>query len=198
MRLGGEDHVVAAVEPMADQRRNQAGRMLAVAVHEQHGAKPGVIEARHQRRLLAEVARQRHDLHVEHLGRQAVGDRKAVVAAAVVDIDHFGRKPARLAQLPRDLDQAIVQPRKAGALVEHRHDDRQPGFGPALSAPVGRHRSRVGSASRPCSWVRSIAHDRAIYSATASPVAAPHDYHGISTAYAFRFAAPRKRSKRCR
>ena len=129
VRLGGEDHIVAAVEPMTDQRRNQAGRMLTVAIHEQHGAEPRMIEARHQRRLLAEVARQRHDLDVQRLGRQGLRHGQAVVAAAVIDIDHFGRKTARLAELPRDLDQAIVKPRQADALVVHRHDDRQAGRG---------------------------------------------------------------------
>ena len=39
--------------------------MLAVAVHEQHGAEPRMIEAGEQRRFLAEIARQRDDLHVE-------------------------------------------------------------------------------------------------------------------------------------
>ena len=39
--------------------------MLAVTVHEQNRAEPGVIEAGEQRRLLAEIARQGDDLHVE-------------------------------------------------------------------------------------------------------------------------------------
>ena len=33
--------------------------MLAVAVHEQHGAEPRVVEPGEQRRLLAEIARER-------------------------------------------------------------------------------------------------------------------------------------------
>ena len=65
VRLGGIDHVAAVIEPMADQCLDQSRRMLAVAVDEQHGAEPGVIEAGEQRRFLAEIARQRHHLDVE-------------------------------------------------------------------------------------------------------------------------------------
>ena len=94
MRLGGVDDVVAVIEPVRDQRLDQAGRMLAVAVDEQHGAEPGVIEAGEQGRLLAEIARQRDDLDVERPGRQRAGDAAGCVAAAVVDIDDFEREPA--------------------------------------------------------------------------------------------------------
>ena len=103
MRLGGVDHVVAVIEPVADQRLDQRRRMLAVAVDEQHGAEPGVIEAGEQRRLLAEIARQRHDLHIERRGRQRAGDRKRIVAAAVVDIDHLAGEPALGAERARHL-----------------------------------------------------------------------------------------------
>ncbi len=45
--------------------------MLAVAVHEQHRAAPGMVEPRHQGGFLAEIARQRHHLNVERRRRQA-------------------------------------------------------------------------------------------------------------------------------
>ena len=51
-----------------------------------------MIEAGEQRRLLAEIARQRHHLHVERFGRQRARDRERVVAAAVVDIDRPRRQ----------------------------------------------------------------------------------------------------------
>ena len=63
--------------------------MLTVAVDEQDGVEAGVIEAGEQRRLLAEVARQRDDLHIERCRRQAAGDCESVIATAVVDVDHF-------------------------------------------------------------------------------------------------------------
>ena len=44
--------------------------MLAVAIHEQHGAEPGMIEAGEQGGLLAEIARQGDHLDVERHGRQ--------------------------------------------------------------------------------------------------------------------------------
>ena len=86
--------------------------MLAVAVDEDHGAEPRVIEAGEQRRLFAEVARQRHHLHVERARRQRPRNRKRIVAAAVVDIDHFTGKSAVGAKRPRNLDQPGVQAHK--------------------------------------------------------------------------------------
>ena len=74
---------------MADHRPDQRGRMLTVAVDEQDGVEPGVVEAGEQSRLLAEIARQRDDLHVERRRRRAMGDRESVVAAAGVDVDHL-------------------------------------------------------------------------------------------------------------
>ena len=72
MGLGGIDDVIAVIDPVPDQLLDEVGGMLAVAVHEQHGAAPGVIEARHQRRFLAEIARQRHHLDVERFGAKAL------------------------------------------------------------------------------------------------------------------------------
>ncbi len=89
MRLRRVDHVVAVIDPVRDQLFDQRRRMLAVAVHEQHRAAAGMVEAGHQRGLLAEIARQRHHLEVERVGGQAARDRQRVVGAAVVDIDHF-------------------------------------------------------------------------------------------------------------
>ena len=110
MRLGGVDHVVAVIEPARDQRLDQIGRMLAVAVHEQHGAEPGMIEAGEQRRLLAEIARQRDDLDVErHRRGSACGDLAGVVAAAVVDVDDLAGEPALDLEHARHLGDALVQ-----------------------------------------------------------------------------------------
>ena len=62
--------------------------MLAVAVHEQDGAEPRMIEAGEQGRLLAEIARQGDHLDVDAVGRQARARSSSVcIAAAVIDID---------------------------------------------------------------------------------------------------------------
>ena len=114
---------------MPDQGRNQCRRMLAVAVHEQHSTEPRMIEAGHQRRFLAEVARQRNDLNVEGLGWQRLRHSQAVVAAAVIDIDHFGREAALLPEPAGNLGEPGVKPGKAGALVEQGNHDRQTGLG---------------------------------------------------------------------
>src|SRR5262249_34169419 len=72
---------------------------------------------------------QRNHLNVERLRRQSVGDRKAVVAAAVIHIDDFARKAALLPQLPRDLRKLGMKARQAGALVKQRYDDGQADLG---------------------------------------------------------------------
>ena len=68
-----------------------------------------MVEPGRQRRLLAEIARQRHHLDVDRLGRQPLRHGEAVVAGAVVDIDHFGGEPALLPKLARDLDQIACE-----------------------------------------------------------------------------------------
>jgi len=80
MRLGGIDHVIAALDPVADEIFDQRRRMLAIAIHEQHGAATRMIETGHQRGLLAEIARQRDHLNVERVRRQRAGDRKRRIA----------------------------------------------------------------------------------------------------------------------
>ena len=110
---------------MADQRLDQARRMLAVAIHEQHRAQPCVVEAREQRRLLAEIARQRHHLDVCARGRQRLRDLERRIPAAVVDIDDLRLQAAGLAQATGDLGDPLVQCGEPAGLVEQRHDDRQ-------------------------------------------------------------------------
>ncbi len=84
--------------------------MLAVAIHEQHGAEPGMIEPGEQGGFLAEIARQRDDLHIERQGRQGPGDVAGVVGAAVVDIDDLDRQIVFALQKARHLGDALVQP----------------------------------------------------------------------------------------
>ena len=96
MRLRRIDDVVAVIDPVRDQLFDQARRMLAVAVHEQHRAAPGMVQPRHQRGFLAEIARQRHHLDVERVGGKRARDRKRGVGAAVVDIDHFAGEAVAL------------------------------------------------------------------------------------------------------
>ncbi len=127
MGLGGEDDVIAAVEPMADQGFDQRRRVLAVAVHEQHGVEAGMVEAGEEGRFLAEVARQRHDLDVQRARGQALRDRQGLVAAAVVDINHLAGERAGGAQLTGDVDELGMQARQRAGLVVQRNDDRKPG-----------------------------------------------------------------------
>ena len=102
-----------------------------LAVHEQNGAEAGMVESGQQRRLLAEIARERDRLEVEAVGAEPLRCGKRPVAAAVVDIDHLGGKPARRLQAAGDLDDTPVQTRDVAGLVEQRHHDRQAGLGAA-------------------------------------------------------------------
>jgi hypothetical protein len=53
----GIDDVVTVIDPVTDKLLDQISRMLAIAVHEQDSAAGGMIQPRHQRGLLAEIAR---------------------------------------------------------------------------------------------------------------------------------------------
>ena len=98
MRLGGIDHVIAAIDPVTDELLDEVGRMLAVAVHEQHRAAPGMVQSRHQGGFLAEIARQRHHLDVERIGGKPARDAERRVGAAVIDIDDLAGQPVALPQ----------------------------------------------------------------------------------------------------
>ena len=154
MRLGGIDHVVAAIEPMADQLLDQVRRMLAVAVHEQHGAAPGMVEARHQARLPC-----RNCATATPPGRRARRPASpramasVVVGAAVVDIDDLAGEAVALPQRLGEAAEPVVQRREPGRLVVQRHDDRQPlrrssGRGGGQARNVGTQRHRSGSTIR--------------------------------------------------
>ena len=63
--------------------------MLAVAVHEQDGAKARVIETGKERCFLAEIARERNGLHIECFCRKTLRYGERGVAAAVIHVDDF-------------------------------------------------------------------------------------------------------------
>jgi hypothetical protein len=134
---------------VSDKLFDDIGRMLAVAVHEQHRAAPGVVQPRHQGGFLAEIARQRHYLDIEHVGGKPARDIERAVGAAVVDVHHLASQPVTLAQLAGQLAKPRVQRGKPGGLVIHRHDDRQPlrrgiGGGRGQSGNIGTEHHRSG------------------------------------------------------
>src|SRR5262249_26377492 len=124
--LGRVDHVIAVVEPMRDELFNECRWMLPVTVHEQHGPQAGMIEAGEQRRLLAEITRERDDLNIQIVGWKRTRGRERGIGAAVVHIDHLGGKVACCLECAGDLDNASVKRRETVCLVEQRHDDRKP------------------------------------------------------------------------
>src|SRR2546429_1773889 len=104
--------------------------MLPIAVHEQHRAQPGMIEAGEKRRLLAEITRERDDLDVEAFRWKFTRGGERGIAAAVVDIDRLGRKGALRLERARDFEDAGVKGREIVGLVEQRNHDRKPGVRP--------------------------------------------------------------------
>ena len=155
MGLGGVDHVIAIDQPMLHQLLDQRRRMLAVAIHEQHRAIAGIIEPGHQRRFLAEIARQRHHLHVERRrGGQAAGDHQRIVGAAVIDINHLAAQPVALLQRGGQRLQPFVQLPQPRRFIVERHHQIQRLLRrcrlPAGGVNSKRHRSgprRISSAS---------------------------------------------------
>jgi hypothetical protein len=111
---------------VADQPLDDVRRMLAVAVHEQHRAAPGVVQAGHERGLLAEIARQRHHLNIERIGGKGACDREGGVGAAVVDINDLAAKAVAPAKRRCQFAEPLMQRCQPGRLVVQRHDDRQP------------------------------------------------------------------------
>ncbi len=89
--------------------------MLAVAVHEHHGAMARVVEAREQSRFLAEIARQRDDLDIEAVGCKSASEDERRVSTAVVDIDHLGGETAHRLEPACDLDDASMQAERLSA-----------------------------------------------------------------------------------
>jgi hypothetical protein len=105
--------------------------MLPVAIHEQDGAETGMIEPGEQRRLLAEIARQRDDLDIETVGRKLACGGERPIAAAVVDIDDLGGKAASRLERARDIDNASVQRGEIVCLIEQGNHDGDAGVRPA-------------------------------------------------------------------
>jgi hypothetical protein len=126
MGLGGIDHVVAAIDPVADKLLDQVGRMLTIAVHEQDRAAPGMVQSCHQRGFLAEIARQRHHLNVNGVGAKSARNTERGVGAAVIDIDNLAGQAVALPQRFCHFTKPRVQQCQPGRLVIKRYDDRQP------------------------------------------------------------------------
>ena len=155
MRFGGVDHVVAVIEPMADQLFDQRRRVLAVAVHEQQRAVAGMLQAGHQAGFLAEIARQRQRLNVETDRRQVARDRIGVVAGTVVDIDDLDPQAPRCAQLLGGFAQPRMKGRQIVGLVVAGHDDGKAGLG-ALSRGVALTCDFPAGADRHCALIPAL------------------------------------------
>ena len=131
-----------------------------------------MIEAGEQRRLLAEIARQRHHLDVERVGRQrAARSRASRRGCRRRHRRPRSARPRVCLEAPRDLGDARVQrgrpaaSLKTGTTIERPASARPRGRGAAPVPPgqahrIGRHSACLSS---------RLAPPRRIYSAAAAP-----------------------------
>ena len=96
-------HAVGAAAPLADHLPDQLRRILQVSVDHHDDITGRVLEARRQRRLVSEVARQVNHAHARVLVGELIEDLGAAIGAAVVDEHEL---------------EVIVGSRRAGALNE--------------------------------------------------------------------------------
>src|SRR5918995_4450531 len=135
--LPAGDELEALVE-LAHQGGDLTGVVLAVAVECDDDVAGAVLEARPERRRLAEVSAQPNQAHGLVLGGEAFEELGRAVGRAVVDEDHLPRKPKRVART-LDLGQQLREPI---ALVQDGHDHRQlrrPRLGHLRRWPFARH-----------------------------------------------------------
>jgi hypothetical protein len=93
-----------------------------------------MVEAGEKRGLFAEVARQRDDLDIEPVGGKLKRCGERAVAAAVIHVNHLGRKAASCLQRARHVEDASVQRGEIIRLVEQGNHERQAGIRPAAWA----------------------------------------------------------------
>jgi len=92
-RLARRVHDVVPGAKAFDERADQFGRILQVAVHQHDRIAPGGIDPRRCRDLVAEVARERDHTQMPVAFEPVEQEHARRIAAAVVDRDHFvGRR----------------------------------------------------------------------------------------------------------
>ncbi len=122
LRLPARDEVEALVE-LREQARDLGRVVLEVAVDRDDDVALRLLEARLQRRRLAEVPPQPDDAHVVVSRVQARERRERPVGRAVVDEDDLPRLLERLERR----GELLVEQRDAALLVVHRDDHRDHG-----------------------------------------------------------------------
>ena len=116
--------------PLGDEIEHDLRRVLQIGVHDDDRLAAGMVHARGDRDLMAEIARQR-EVAIARVGPGAGGEHDAAgVAAAVVDEDDFRRAVERVEQPVEPQE----QDRQHRLFVENRHD--QAVDGPSGSSGV--------------------------------------------------------------
>ena len=110
---------VRAGPPALHELGDDLGRVLQVAVHDDHRLARGMVQARRNCRLMAEIAAQVDHREVRVRLLQLVYQTGRLVAAAVVHEDDLVRLPQKVQRL----DQPAVQLRHVLLLIEQRHNN---------------------------------------------------------------------------
>jgi hypothetical protein len=116
--LGVDDLV--ALFPLGDHVEDDFGRVLQVGVHDDDRAAHGVLHARGDRDLVAEIARQLDEAITLVGAGLGFEDNRPGVAGPIIDEDHLGGRVERVEQRI----QPPQQNRQNGFLVVDRQDQR--------------------------------------------------------------------------
>src|SRR5258708_26763427 len=110
-------HVVACVD-RRDQPGNFLRRILQVGIEGDDNLTARLSEAREDRRVLSEIARQLHDSHAPFFSRRNFAqDTERVVARSVIDKDGL----PRTVQAVKNWLEARPERYEVRRFVEHRH-----------------------------------------------------------------------------
>ena len=114
-------HILPALLPCSEHRRDQRRRILQICIHHDDRLPLSIIKPREHRGLLAEIAREREILHPRILRRQPLQDRQRPVPAAVID----KKKPERiLRQIRHHRPHRLIECPQHRLLVITRHQNR--------------------------------------------------------------------------
>jgi len=131
----GIDDIVAGAEAL-DERADQLGRVLQVAVHQHHRVAARRVDAGRRRDLVTEVARKGDHPQVRIAFERVQQQPACGVAAAVVDGDHFVGC-GRIGQRRHHIGDPAQQLRDIAGFVIERHDDAQAIGAVAPNQPPG-------------------------------------------------------------
>ena len=139
-------HDLVPLAPERDHLGHPLRRVLQIRIHDHHCIAAREVEPRRERQLVAEVPREKEELHTRVSRAQLAHHLAAAIRAAVVDEDEL----AVAIDLPADGIEAAVQLRKDLLLVLHREHERDGCHGlRVVSAGAHYGQAVIGPSPRP-------------------------------------------------